>query len=331
MSMRSYKIESYVPEESFLLGKDARFCRVAFENCFVIDITNKTSIIATNRTGKLIGESLAKTCSLSMADTASLVNLFNGSSEFLMLPCSQGTLLVYPAWQRLGFALAFLLKERIETVEKAYQSASRCAFSAIFNTEEEPQNNQRMPLKTKLCVLHFYMQHLFGDERQTNLVAQILMTANLMGCRLHETSVTRITVTLDELEFERLGAYLCCAFMTMRRYSGEVSADDEESTGNTANSTHVLQEYGLRIQQSVSQRVESNSVFDLPTKDDVASFTTHPAFRNFKTEEADGIFQLHLSLRQKATLSSVSASKATTELTLVFFLFHKKQAPMDLV
>ncbi len=316
--MRSYKIESYVPEETFLSGKDARFCRAAFENCFVVDVKDDTRIIAACRKGELIGTSLAKSFSLSMAETASLINLFNGSNAFLTLPCPAGTLLAYPAWPHLEFALVFLLKENIETVEKAHQNAQRYAFSAIFDAEKEGENDPQAETENKLRILDFYMDHLFGAKRETNVTAQILMIANLVGCKLHEMSVSRISVTLDEREMERMSAYLFCTFMTMRRYNGEVSTS-AETEENTSILTHAPQEYGIRIQQSVSERVTKPTEFDLPTNADVASFAGHPAFAQYKAEQTNGTLRLHLPLRQKALLSSISARGAQNELVLTLF------------
>ena len=149
--IRSYKIKSYVPEKSFLSGKDARFCRAAFEDCFVVDFHNEPSIIASCRGTKQI--------ETSMADTAALLTLFSGKNEFLMLPCSLGTLLIYPAWPHLEIALAFLLKEEPEKVEKAYQNAKRYAFSTFFDTKEEYDKSPFEKLETKIHALDFYMRH----------------------------------------------------------------------------------------------------------------------------------------------------------------------------
>ncbi len=307
MSMRIYKIESYVPEETFLLGKDARFCRAAFEDAFVIDIHNGTNVIASLRGNNKID--------VSMSDAATLVTIFNGCREFLMLPSSRGTLLVYPAWQHLELSLAFLLKESVEEVEKAYKNAQRYAFSALFSTDE---TNRQLNLETKLCVLQFYMEHLFGEKRETNVAAHILMLANLLGCRLHEMAVSRVNVTLDERELEKLGAYIACTFMTMRRYNGAVSTSDTGDE-NTTNLTHVMQEYGLRIQQSVRQKIAKPTAFDIPGESDFASFAKHPAFADYKIEESDGTLRLHLPLRQKAVLSSFPARTAQNEITLTLF------------
>ena len=163
--MRSYKIESYVPEATFFSGKDARFCRAAFEDCFVLDLHNGPAIIASCRGTEQI--------ETSMADTAALLTLFDGKNEFLILPSSRGTLLVYPAWPRLELALAFLLKEGVEEVEKSYQNAERYAFSQIFERDGNTEINQRLSLEAKLCALRFYTNRLFGVERETNITAQI--------------------------------------------------------------------------------------------------------------------------------------------------------------
>jgi hypothetical protein len=161
---------------------------------------------------------------------------------------------------------------------------------------------------------------LFGKDRQSNVMAHILMTANLVGCRVHEMSLSRVNITLDEQELERLCAYLFCVFMTMRRYNGKVSAcQEDEKSENAAKSTHVVQKYGLQIQQSVRERIAKSTAFDLPTEADIASFSTHPAFKDYKIEESDGTFRLHLPLRQKALLSSITASGVQKEITLVLF------------
>ena len=309
--MRSYKIESYLPEATFLSGKDARFCRAAFEDCFVIDVHNNLNVIASLRGGNDI--------EFSMADAANLLTVFDGEKEFLTLPSHTGTLLVYPAWKRLGLALAFLLKEGVEEVEKSYQNAKRYAFSTVFNTDNNKDEiNQRLNLEAKLCALEFYRDRLFGNKRETNVVAQILMIANLMGCHLHEMFLTRTNATLDEFEIERLGAYLCCVFMTMRRDNGKVSASDKNDE-NTDLFTHVPQEYGIRIQQSVRESVTKETAFDLPSKSDIACFENHPAFANYKIEQTDGAVRLRLSIKQKAILSSFSQVGKEQEITLTIF------------
>ena len=318
--MRSFKIESYVPEESFYQGKDARFCRTAYEDCFVIDIENDARILASLRGNCEIGASLVQNMKLSLADAAALFNLFNGTKEFLILPCPAGTLLVFPAWQTLGLALVFFLKENAEEVQKAHQNAQRYAFLDVFEVEEDAKINQRLRLEQRLCTLLFYMEHLFGVKRQANAMAHVLMIANLVGCHLQETTVLREGLALDENELNTLGAYLFCTFMTMRRYNGRVSATNlPKESENTEILTHVPQEYGLRIQQTVRTRVSKTTQFDLPTKADVANFTAHPAFQNYTAEQTDNGICLHIPLKQTALLSSITARGAEKEITLTIF------------
>ena len=305
--MRSYKIESYVPEETFLSGKDARFCRAAFENCFVLDLGSIPTVIAACKEGDIT--------ELSMSNMASLLHLFNGNAEPLILSVPRGTLIVYPAWLHLKFGLAFLLRENVKAVEKAYQNAQRYAFSMFFDADETEEKDAQKSLERKLCTLSFYMEHLFGAKRETNVMAHILMIANLVGCRLHETSLSHMNITLDELELDRLSAYLCCTFMTMRRYNGRILATDQ----NDEFSTHAPLNYGLKIQQSVRERLTMPTAFDLPTSEDVATFSTHPAFANYQIKESDGTISLHLPLRQKTLLSSIAAHGTQTELTITLF------------
>ena len=304
--MRSYKLKSYVPEENFLLGKDARFCRAAFEDAFVINASKGTVIASIEREHKI---------ELSMSDVAALLTLFEGDKEFLTLSHSRGTLLVYPAWQHIGLCLGFLFRESAEEIEKALKNAQRYAFSTVF---DDDNINQQLSLKFKLCVLQFYMEHLFGAKRETNATAQILMLANLLGCRLHEMSVSRVNVTLDEHELEKLSAFLACTFMTMRRYNGVVSTSDT-SEENTEKTTHVVQEYGLRVQQSMRKPITKPTQYDVPTASDFASFATHPAFKNYQIEEENGSLCLHLPLHQKALLSSITSRTAQNEIVLTLF------------
>jgi hypothetical protein len=117
---------------------------------------------------------------------------------------------------------------------------------------------------------------------------------------------------------ERLDAYLFCTFMTMRRYNGKVSALPQGEP-EQANTQHVMQEYGLRIEQSRKERVAKPTAFDLPTLQDVAPFATHPPFADYKTEEADGMIRLHIPIKQKALLSSITARGEEKEITVVLF------------
>ncbi len=309
IAMRSYKIESYVPEESFYQGKDARFWSAAFADCFVVDLHYGANIIASCKGTDSID--------LQLSSVANLLVLF-GSNEPFVLPCTKGTLLIYPAWRHLEFALVFLLEEDVKTVEKAYQNAQRYAFSTIFDTDNKKENAPQTELEAKLSTLRFYMNRLFGENRETNVTAHVLMIANLVGCRLHETSVLRVNTTLDEHEMKRLDAYLFCTFMTMRRYNGRVSAlSDADQT--YANLQHVSQEYGLRIEQSVKDRAEKPTPFDLPTVDALASYATHPAFAAYQTEESEGVVRLRIPLPQKVTVSSIKGQRAEKEITLVLF------------
>ncbi len=310
MNMRSNKIESYVPEKSFCFGKDTHFWSAAFEDCFVVDLHDGPTIMASCRGTERIEASIA--------EAASLLTLLNGKNEFLILHSSQGTLLVYPAWPHLELALVFLLKESTESVEKAYQNAKRYAFSMIFDAEQEREINSQKELETKLCTLQFYMSCLFGTKSKTDVTAQILMIASLLGCRLHEMSLTRTSVTLNARETEKLGAYLCCAFMTMRRYNGRISTS-AETAENAPILTHVPQEYGIRIQQGVRDGNAKANRFDLPAKNVVEAFTRHPAFADYKIEEEDGVFRFCIPLRQKALLSFFPTHVLQNELVLAIF------------
>lgn len=310
MPMRTYQIESYVPEEGFYQGKDAQFWRAAFADCFVIDLQNNFEVIASCRG--------THSLDVSMADAAALLHLFKGEKEFLILPSSHGTLMVYSAWPHLSFALAFLFDESLDEVQKAYQNTQRYAFSTLFDAAEGEKINQRLNLENKLCTLVRYMDRLFGTDKPSNVPAHILMIANLVGCRLHEASVLGMRVTLDEREAQKLGAYLCCTFMTMRRYNGKVSALPEIGE-NTARSTHVPQEYGMRIEQTVKERTKKPTPFDLPTADALASYTAHPAFAAYRIEESDGVVRLHVPLYQKAILSSINTHRVEKEIILVLF------------
>ena len=311
--MKSYKIESYVPEKDFLLGKDARFCRTAFEDAFVIDLDGKPSVIA-SLTGK-------NCLDVSMADAASLLTLFCGDCAFLLMPSSRGTLLIYPAWKGLGFGLAFLFGEDVEKIEKTYQNAQRYAFSTVFGADSDTKINQQLSLENKLSVLHFYMTRLFGESRETNAAAHVLMLANLFGCRLHETSLLCADATLDERELEKFDAFLSCVFMTMRRYNGEISAAAGSNTSN-ANLMHVSQEYGVRIQQSLRKSTARNTSFGCLERADVASFAEHPAFKNYQIEESDGTFRLYIPLKKKAHLSSLFGQSMQKELIITLIPLH---------
>ena len=309
--MRSYKIESYVPEQNFYQGKDARFWSAAFEDCFVIDFHCGPNIIASCRGADAI--------EFSLSSMVNLPALFGGNEPFV-LPCAKGTLLIYPAWRHLEFALAFLFKENVQAVESAHKTAQRYAFSTIFNTDVKQDDNLQTVLEAKLCTLHFYMSRLFGDKRETNAVAHILMIANLVGCRLHEMSVSHIDATLDEREMERLDAYLFCSFMTMRRYNGKISAmPNGDSDGTDENLQHVSQKYCFRIQQSVREKITKPTAHDLPSQSDMASFAGNSAFARYQITEKDGTVRLHIPLKQKAILSSISACGAQNEMTVVLF------------
>lgn len=307
-AMRSYKIESYVPENTFFGNKSKFFCRALFDNCFVVDVSNNNQVLAAGKSEEPIP--------FSMATAATLLTLFDSNNEFFILPHNNGTLILYPAWRQLKFALVFYFKESTDEVQKTYQNAERYAFSALFDTENEDEFNQRLPLETKLCALRFYMDHLFGDKRETNVTAHILMIANLAGCRLQKMSVPYIDAVLSEADIERLDAYLFCTFLTMRRYNGKVSAQTDE---NAENLTHGVQKYGFSIQQSVQQRGANATAFDFPSPAAMASFAEHPYFKKYKIEEVDSAIRLHIPLFQKAILSSFGAHKTQKEIILNLF------------
>ena len=314
--MRNYKIESYVPEKDFLLGKDARFCRVLFEDCFVVDLHGTPTAIASCRGNEAL--------TFSMAKISSLPHVNRASDGPLILPCPQGTLMVYSVWKTLELALVFLLKESPESVEKAYKNAQRYAFSFTFDTGKDNESTPRIGLEERLCVLNFYMRNLFGEERSTNASAHILMLANLVGCRLHEMSASRVNITLDELELEQLSAYLACAFMTMRRYNGAVSAfaEGDNNLPYRIEGSYTEPEYGIRIEQNRVSKTSKATLFDIPTSAGFASFSNHPAFQKYRIEAVEENIRLHLPLRQKVLLSSFSSHCAQNEIVISLFLLQ---------
>ena len=75
----------------------------------------------------------------------------------------------------------------------------------------------------------------------------------------------------------------------------------------------------MRIQQSVREKITKPTVFDLPSQTDIENFAKHPAFASYQITEKDGTVRLHIPLKQKALLSSISACGAQNEMTVVLF------------
>ena len=312
MSMRCFQLKSYVSEKEFLEGKDAHFYQAAFANCFVVDFSATPRVIASCRPTQPIEASLR--------DIAASLPLLHDGNQPLILPCPDGTLLLYPAWQKLSLSLGFLLTESPENVEKAYKNAQRYAFSLTVHGLLDSQMPAEIGLEARLCILQFYINRLFGEDSNTSVMAQMLMIARLTGCKLHEVSAARVNISLDEREMESFSAYLFCVLMTMRRYNGKISAaEDAGGAENDVFSTYVSREYGLRIQQSIRERLTKPTAFDLPTKADIMAFAAHPAFANYRIEQIDGAVQMRIPVRQKAMFSSVAVRSAKKELLVTLF------------
>lgn len=316
--MRYFKIEQYVSEDIFFENKNDLLHKAAFADCFVVDICNEARILAACRSKPLTGRFLCDALALSAKDKAALLDLFHAKQTPLTLACDRGTLLCFPAWHSLDLSLVFLLEADLQTVEKRLKNAPRHANSPLFQKAEEQELITSQAIEKQLQTILFYTERLFGKEKEGNVVAQILMIANLVGCKLHKVSVERISTSISERELDSFSAYLFCALLTMRHFSGEISAVDSADQ-NFDFSAHAVQKYGLRIQQTTLSCVQKSTKFDTPQKEDVASFLHHPAFSAYRIEESEGGVCLTLPIGCGAVVFSLSAKTPTRAVKITLF------------
>ena len=315
--MRYFKIQQYVSEDVFFENKNNLLHTAAFADCFVIDIHNDTKILAAYRESAWIENPLWKAFALPESEKCALANLFHAKQDSLLLACHRGTLLCFPAWKTIGLALVFLLDADLQTVEKCFKNAQRSVNSPLFEKTETPKTNNGEAIQKQLQTILFYTERLLGKEKEKNVVAQILMIANLAGCKLHKVAVEQISTLIYEREFECFSAYLFCVLLTMRRFSGNISASD--NLGKADFSTHVVPEYGLYIQQTAIPQMQKSTKFDTPTKEDVASFLHHPAFTRYQTEEKNGGICLTLPVGYSKTVFSLSTKTLTRAIKITLF------------
>lgn len=316
--MRYFKIEHYVSEETFFQNKDVRTRVAAFADCFVVDIHNNARVLAACCDGTLTGCRLPDALELSTRDATALLQLYGAKREPLALACNKGTLLCFPAWRTLGLALVFLLDADLPCVLKSLENAQRYANSPLFEEAEVLSNAPVGAVERQLQTILFYTEQLFGKQRSTDAVAQILMVANLAGCRLHRVAVEQLGVLIRERELEGFLACLLCLFMTMRRFSGHISASDNAAPDH-ALLRHVSAEYGLCIQQTALPRTRKPIAFDIPAGEDIISFLHHPAFADYTIEATESGICLTLPLGRCAAVFSLSAKAPVRAVRVMLF------------
>ncbi len=319
------KVKSYVPENTFFEAKEAHVRRRAFSNCLVVNLVDGARIVAGLQASTPVGRSLFDVFSFSDENAKAFSGIFSDTKTPLLFPCQNGSLLAVGAWPRLQLALVFCLDEKMEIAQRAYQNAQRRAFSNEHTLGQQGCVNEEENAEKGICEILHYVRHLFGEECEKGVAAQVLMIANLMGCRLHEISATCARLRVSDWDLQRMGAYLTCVFMTLRRFGGNVGVFEENADEKAVFSTHAPQQaYGLCIEQN-TQRLHTEKNNARPSTELFESFATLPCFSDLEIETKEEGFTLHLPLYRGGPLGAVPFMGRARTLSFTFFpIFAQK-------
>ena len=221
MSSR-YQIDSYLPEISFLDGKQERSTRVCTERCAVLDVGNATRILASRGKALTVGDSFYAATSMTESEQRQFQAALAKHRRFF-IRVGQAPLLVLADWySAVGLCLVILPSSSPAAIRAALQATGRTDIVDLLGENlEKALIRERRKAYTHLSELLHYVDALFEPCIPASRLFQTV--AAFAGCH---TAQYRLTATEDEIG--HLGShavsFLLCAFLSIRSTCGTVEA-----------------------------------------------------------------------------------------------------------
>jgi hypothetical protein len=307
--MKRYKIESRVSAREFYAQKIRREERILYDDFAVLDPGDGWRILARGSRMDTVGKSIDAMAELTEAGWHLLQTVSLDAAELpILIPCRRGTLLVYGAWLRaVGVVPVIRIDQTPQTVKKAYVRAKEKLL--LHGEDFSLLNDDQMweDLSVRLYGISLFAKRMFARDTFCNVYARLLLIANFVGCRLNAVSVPPREIRMSESDVQTLCAYLLCTFLTLRGYSGDVSAlgkfdgsDDYEESPVDAllGRMNVTNEYDLWIRQSLQPAALRGT--ERRAERDLSRLISFPAFRDFRLICDGRSLNLCIPVRQKS-------------------------------
>lgn len=320
-----------MPEVSFRQGKNEPHGRAFLDDLLLLDTADSYRILAARGAKILRGKPLGEVYRISAAAKRTMQKPFLPTDTYRVLSGGSGaSLLLFP---QLLDPTGLLVAVRIPLPPvRLAEYISLVTGTDLLSPFSLRREQLRTTVPAKLEELFYYANRIFLTEEQVSLHTLLQLIANFTGCCLGEIySVPMLPISFSGADWRRLIAFLLCAFLTIRRRSGIVTAlgcnsDALRDDGSPAETAKALL---LRLQQehlrrfpwaeddpSVDSSVNATKCGDglfapdeadakapgsLPDGEDpqkdILYFADHPAFRPFVTDEApDGTLVFDMPL-----------------------------------
>ena len=284
------RVESYIPELLYFQNKHQSGTRRIREDLAVLDGAQDLCVLAGRGRIPRQGEPLAALCGLPREELSFLRRALPSSRCVALLGASGVVLLFSELLGESGMLLAVLPHAEAGDCLRALSYIEEPitlspALSALTPTDPDEETVEL------LREIFFYTSRILNKTANVGSWTRILLLANLVGCRIDETSLPTQELPVASRDLAGLIAFLFCVLLTLRQRDGRVGAlcDVPEKDRH----------YVYRVSfESLPDRKEKPS--DVAFRHTDFPFLSHPAFRNISLQgSADGI-QLEMILPQAA-------------------------------
>ncbi|MBQ2735159.1 MAG: hypothetical protein IJF33_04935 [Clostridia bacterium] len=289
-----HHVESYIPELQYFQSKQQSGARLIHEDLAVLDATKDLRVLAGR--GRLMhhGEPLASLCGLPREEITFLHRSLPSAFCTALLSACGVVLIFGDLLKESGTLLAVVPHAEAAEVIRALAyvdepivkspALSAQAVSEIYTNEEVCEQIQE---------IFFYVSRILKKNANIGIWTRTLLLANLVGCRIDETTLPTQELPIANVDFAKLVAFVFCVFLVLRQKDGRVGAACESTSAASMPYSYQVSFEPIPDRKQQMPTPLSGQV-DFP-------FLSHPAFRSFSMHStADGVF-LEAILPQAAT------------------------------
>ena len=217
------QIDSYLPELSFLDGKQERTARTSAECCAVVDLNASARILAARGGALSVGNSLYTSLSMRSTEQKCFADALAEHRRFLLC-AGQTPILVLADWlPSTGFCLVILPNASPAAVRAAMQGLERTDIVDLLGPDlgRAPLAERREAHAHLLDILRYTDRILSPHTPPRHL---LYASAAFAGCYAVQCSTDKA----DGVESlgERTSAFLLCTLLSIRAVSGALESGE---------------------------------------------------------------------------------------------------------
>lgn len=223
----AYTINSYLPETTFLEGKQHLGARICKEDCAVIDVFQNYTVLASRGVGLTVGSDFRQLIGMNNPTERSLSKLLQTKQQ-IVLSVGGTPWLLFAHWlPSTGLLLAIRPSCLLCAIPEALAVLNRSDFTFLStSSDKKPSSEDCKEAYEVLSDILYQLSYLLPREFSYTADRLIAHVAAFAGYRIDFEAVSSLAgFHADPQTMQKIVPFLLCSFLYLRGKNGSLTAE----------------------------------------------------------------------------------------------------------